>query len=93
MPEQQPPHSSLWERVDASGERQEEVRYPHSVVGHTEPTSFNPREHSTPSLYPRFSHGEGTMLLGRRAIKFMTPDQDNVKVVHITKICMHRLIV
>lgn len=89
MTEQQPLRSSLWGRADASDEQQEEAR---TAVGHTEPTAFNPREHSTPSLYPRFSHGEGTMLLGRKVIRFTTPDQDNLKVRPSNKYIMHGLI-
>lgn len=80
MTEQQPPRSSPWGRADTPGGERDEARNARSVLGLAEPITFNPREHSTPGLYPKLSHGEGNMLLGRRSIKFMTPDQDNLEV-------------
>ncbi len=72
--------SSLWGGVDASSERQDEAGTSHSVSGRAEPTDFLPREHSTPSIYPRLSQGEGTMLLGKKTIRFTTPDEVYLKV-------------
>ncbi len=58
-----------------------------SATGQAEPTPFIPREHSTPGLYPRF--GEGTMLLGKKAIKFTSPDDvyPKVSLTNYNNIC------
>lgn len=72
--------SSLWGGVDAPDERQEEARTPHSIVGHAEPTTFSPYGHSTPGLKPRFTQSNDPMLLGKKTIVFVTPDEGQLKV-------------